>query len=708
MPIQVFGQGAVQTAYVGRVKINLTSDLTLFWPSSYQNTPNTTAEYIDVYSVAAPGFSITLPDATQVSVGQNFIIRNGGANSFTLRDNAGNSIGTIAVGISYYYLLDDNSTAAGAWIQTTFGAGTSQADPIALAGKGLIADGSKLDTNIPVVSNVVGPTYNVTSANNAGLVVWEGGAGTINLPDPSTLAQGFYFSVNNSGSGFVVINGNGKDINGLPDFTLGLSQSVTLIANTTEWWTLGFNKEFQSSISVLNKNVVGNSNVTLTDNEAAYPIIQFVGALTGNITVFFPNIQAQWTISNQTTGAFNLNVQLVGPTGTSYNLPQNNSQIYYNDGLSLHVVPTYQSLSISFSDGTVSSPSIAFAANLDTGLYRSGLNQIGFTAGGNQVLVLGTASASFDTPVDVPIGSQIAPTFTFDGDSSTGMYSAGAGNVSFSTAGSRALSMTSTIIQALRNIQGPNGAVATPAFSFTSDPSTGMYSTGAGNLSLGAGNSQVVSMTNTAITISKPLTLTTPLPIASGGTNASTQANAIINLMPAAVSGNIVYFNGTNWIVLAPGSNYRGLVMASNVPSWSGISTLQNLSFVQTTSFQQALTTTFATVGSFSIPITLANASNNVFINATIVASVATNNARLALYRGATRICIFGPLYSSQANIATTVSVEFVDTPGAVGPFTYTVQASTSAAGGTLNINRDNANTLSGFTSTFYLSEVGT
>lgn len=49
------------------------------------------------------------------------------------------------------------------------------------------------------------------------------------------------------------------------------------------------------------------------------------------------------------------------------------------------------------------------------------------------------------------------------------------------------------------------------------------------------------------------ITLSTPIAISSGGTNASTQAGAINNLMPAStVNGTVAYHNGTNWVILAP------------------------------------------------------------------------------------------------------------------------------------------------------------
>ena len=48
-------------------------------------------------------------------------------------------------------------------------------------------------------------------------------------------------------------------------------------------------------------------------------------------------------------------------------------------------------------DGSAAAPSLAFTADTDTGMYRPGTNQIGFTAGGTQVLQLSTADVDVTT-----------------------------------------------------------------------------------------------------------------------------------------------------------------------------------------------------------------------------------------------------------------------------------------------------------------------
>ncbi len=388
MPINVFGEGAVQTAYVGYRSFGIAEDTQLFWPNAFQDTADVAAAYMKVVAAAGP-FNLILPDATQVSVGQNFIITNAGVPQFILLNFAGVNIGAIEDGVLYYYILEDNSTSGGVWRRTTFGAGTSQADAAELAGMGLVANNDRLDTNVEVVSTA-GPVFNVDDTNNANLIVWTGGAGQINLPAVGTVPAGYYCSYNNEGTGEVIVRPNtpGETIDGLNQLTLGLGQSVTIITDHVKWYSLGFGKQTFSAVSILQKTVSGNVNITLAPDEATKNIIQFNGLLTGNITVFFPVIVGEWNLFNHTTGAFSLNVRLAGPLGTSYVIPPGGRQIFYSDGsTSLFDIPTVINVSTAtFPSGDAANPGIAFTDGPTTGFfYNNGTPDLGVSVGGVEI-----------------------------------------------------------------------------------------------------------------------------------------------------------------------------------------------------------------------------------------------------------------------------------------------------------------------------------
>jgi hypothetical protein len=72
----------------------------------------------------------------------------------------------------------------------------------------------------------------------------------------------------------------------------------------------------------LSKSVAGSANVTLTTNnadptaESSNKVIEFTGALTGDITVFIPAVENNYIFFNNTSGAFTLTV---APTGHGAN-----------------------------------------------------------------------------------------------------------------------------------------------------------------------------------------------------------------------------------------------------------------------------------------------------------------------------------------------------------------------------------------------------
>lgn len=363
MPVTVFGNGAVQTAYVSFTEFDLSlGSLTLIWPTSYVNVPytlnginyNVLAASMLVTTANPNINTITLPDATMASVGQNFIITNSGIANFNLLQNGSTMLASIAVGISYWVQLVDNSTSAGMWTVITFGAGTSTANAAALAGLGLVAlpnlPNGTLNTNIPILSIAANTT--ITVANRAQLIIWTGGAGTITLPAINTIPAGFYVSINNQGSGIVQIatadltNINSNSYTAVPPsmpLAVTLNQSLTLISDGVQWWSLGFGQNQFSTVTVYAVDVSGSTDIILTNAQSSSLIQEYSGTLTGNIKVFFPTFPNNWYISNQTTGPYTLSVQLVGPLGFAIEVPQvispNANGTYYSNGISMYSVP---------------------------------------------------------------------------------------------------------------------------------------------------------------------------------------------------------------------------------------------------------------------------------------------------------------------------------------------------------------------------------
>ena len=104
------------------------------WTSSTPATPNTAggastvsqgtsltltsaSNRVQVVTLTTTGLSVILPDATTLSAGgPTYFITNGGANSFTVKQNNGIVISSLLTGQSMMFEVYDISTAAGKWL----------------------------------------------------------------------------------------------------------------------------------------------------------------------------------------------------------------------------------------------------------------------------------------------------------------------------------------------------------------------------------------------------------------------------------------------------------------------------------------------------------------------------------------------------------------------------------------------------------------
>jgi hypothetical protein len=374
MPINVFGAGAVQTAYVSFAALDLTGgSIVLVWPTSYVDVPytsnginyNTLAASMTVNTANPNANTITLPDATQSSVGANFIITNIGASPFTLNKSNGTQLIQIpatALSNSYWVQLTDNSTSAGTWQTVQFGSGTSTAAAAPLAGLGLTAlGGATLNTNVPVARQAA--AYTVLPGDRASLIVFTGGTVTFTLPGIATVQAGFYVSFNNSGTGLLTFNADVQVDNIiLPNLlTIQIGQSLSLISDGTQWWSLGLGQYTTS-------NQFPNGTPVL-------PSISFVNA---------PNTGLYYLSAIPTLGFSIGGVQRASISATT-----------------LATLP-----------GTAASPGMSFIGDATTGSYYVGAPNptLGFSVGGVSMGSFSNNALTLTTPLAIASGGTGAST----------------------------------------------------------------------------------------------------------------------------------------------------------------------------------------------------------------------------------------------------------------------------------------------------------
>jgi len=152
--------------------------------------------------------------------------------------------------------------------------------------------------------------------------------------------------------------------------------------------------------------------------------------------------------------------------------------------------------------GSAGSPAISFAADADNGFYRVGADTIGYSAGGAQI-------ASFIADgIRMENGAQFvgagntaaAPDFTFFADLDTGVFSDAVGATAISSAGIETIRFSSSSATGSLLWQGGDGAVGTPAISFSGDTDTGWFRTGTGAIAFSSDGSNVLGLTGTLAT----------------------------------------------------------------------------------------------------------------------------------------------------------------------------------------------------------------
>jgi hypothetical protein len=363
-------------------------------------------------TASSGGLSLYMPPANQTSVGNDALIRNVGANSFTVKTFDGDStIITIAAGETKYIYITDNPDEYGTWGNIAFGTGTSSADAATLAGLGLVASGATLNQSHPSTSLIAGYTF--ATSDRAQTYIWTGGVTTATLPLAATTGNNWFFLFKNNGTGTVTIDTTSSQlIDGALTKAFAPGESAFIVSTGTAYVTIGYGRSTDFEFGVLTKAVTTGS-YTLTASEASNTIQFYTGTLTGNVTVTYPPVVNLYVISNQTTaGGFTLTVTTgIGGSATA-TVPAGGQATLICDGTNFYNANTTQAgaTALSLVNGSAGSPSLNFSSETNTGVYRPGAGRFGVSVLSNLILDV-TAT-----------GISVTGTGTFSGGISGGTY----------------------------------------------------------------------------------------------------------------------------------------------------------------------------------------------------------------------------------------------------------------------------------------------
>jgi hypothetical protein len=344
-------------------------------------------------STTSTAYELWMPPANQVSVGQDALIYNTGNVALTVKTFGGAStictVDTSAStnGSAKYIFITSNATTTGTWGVIAFGATTSLATASALAGYGLAAIGSTLNQTTPVAA--FSSSYTLLASDRASTYVWTGGSGTLSLTSATTLGNNWFVFVRNGGSGTLTVSPTGgNQINGLASLALQPSDSCLIVCSGSAFFTIGLGQGTQFSFTQLTKSVAPGGAFTLSSTEAANVIQKYTGALSSNVTVTVPQTIQIYYITNQTTGPYTITFTTGASGGATATVPTAQQIILLCDSVNLYNASTIAAgaTGVSLSNGAVGAPSLSFASENTTGIYRPASGEFGISILGVQRL----------------------------------------------------------------------------------------------------------------------------------------------------------------------------------------------------------------------------------------------------------------------------------------------------------------------------------
>lgn len=182
--------------------------------------------------------------------------------------------------------------------------------------------------------------------------------------------------VQRTAAGIVSVNSTG--------FTAGLIPMATVVTGASTITTITDARPASSDLRGRQVIAVAATNITLTDAQVNARILSFQGTLTANVVVTFPAYQQEWIVSNETTGAFSLQVQTAGGSpltvlqGTARAVygngtlvkPADNASPGYIDGLQMQWV---SATAVTVSSGRAYIPSLGYCLDVPNAIALTGL-----------------------------------------------------------------------------------------------------------------------------------------------------------------------------------------------------------------------------------------------------------------------------------------------------------------------------------------------
>jgi len=191
------------------------------------------------------------------------------------------------------------------------------------------------NANMDIIDSAVSAIPNAFSNNaltTAGLVYGYLGGNIYSNGADITIANGTK-TLTGLATNYVERTAAGVVSTNTAAFTVGLIPMAVVVTSSIGITSITDKRPSASDLRGAQSIAVSATNITMTDAQVNCRIIRFTGTLTANVVVTFPAYQQEWVMSNETTGAFTVQVQTA--SGSPIAIDQGVAEKVYGNGSTL-------------------------------------------------------------------------------------------------------------------------------------------------------------------------------------------------------------------------------------------------------------------------------------------------------------------------------------------------------------------------------------
>jgi hypothetical protein len=311
----VFTGSTIYPAEVSLTKLDLISDIQLYWPQEGQPNNPVVSKIIEIDSATGPNLSIIMPPANLASLGETVLFNNRTGFTVLVKDITGTLLISVAANTQWQTYLNNNTTPAGVWRSYQFGATTSNANAALLAGLGIKAIGSTLNQSMDSIGFLY--SFALADSDRSKFYNWQGaGAGVeVTLTDSVAVGSDWYMQLRNSGDNSINVICLGSDtINGNSNLVFQPEDSAFICSDGAGgFFTIGLGQNPVFAFDYTVVDVTGAVDYVLSGSELNRIAYQFIGVMGDSFSVVIPaTVQQYWVYNNTDASAFNLSIKAVG------------------------------------------------------------------------------------------------------------------------------------------------------------------------------------------------------------------------------------------------------------------------------------------------------------------------------------------------------------------------------------------------------------